>query len=122
VGQGAKVYVVDADCAVRESISALLQTAGIASRLFASPQALLDAFDAADAGCVAAEMDGETGSGLHMLGALRGRGHGVPVILFSRLCDAGAKRRAKKAGAAALLAKPTDPVEFIQLVRRLLAV
>ena len=122
VGQRARVYVVDNDCAIRESIAALLESAGIGSRLFSSAEALLEAFDAADAGCVTADYGRSGEPGAHILETLRGRGHAVPVILFSMRQDEVAKRRAAQAGAAALLAKPADPGEFIQLVRRLLAI
>ena len=57
----------------------------------------------------------------HILGTLRGLGHAVPVILFSVRNDAETRRLAEEAGATAVLAKPADPGEFIQLVRRLLA-
>jgi FixJ family two-component response regulator len=119
-GHGTRVYVVDADGAIRESIAALLDSAGIASRLFPSAAALLDAFDPADAGCVTADYGGAGDPGAQILAALRGPGHAVSVILFSVRHDAEMKRRAEKAGAAALLAKPADPGEFVQLVRRLL--
>ncbi len=120
MGQCSKVYIVDADSAVRESIAALLDTAGIASRAFASIDAMLEAFDASDAGCVTADL-GRTGAGLQMVGLLRKLGHCTPAILFSARLTAEKKRLVELAGAAALLAKPADPGEFVQIVRRLLA-
>jgi two-component system response regulator FixJ len=122
VGHGSKVYVVDADCAIRESMAALLDSAGIGSRLFPSAAALLEDFDVADAGCVTVDYGGPGDPGAQILGVLRGLGHAVPVILFSVRHDAQIKRRAGDAGAAALLAKPANPGEFIQLVRRLMAI
>jgi FixJ family two-component response regulator len=120
-GWSSRVYVVETDSVVRESLAALLDSAGISSRLFSSAETLLEAFDAQDAGCVTADCDGKGEPGLRLLGILRGLGHAVPVILFSAADDAETRRRAGEAGAAALLIKPADPGHFIHLVRSLIA-
>ena len=121
LGKVNKVYVVDADYAVRESMVALLGSAGLATRSFSTVGAMLEGFDESEAGCVTADLGGKDTPGLRMLATLRGRGHSVPVVLFSTHWDAEKKRLAEKAGAAALLAKPSDPGEILRLIRALLA-
>ena len=107
----AAVHVVEADKAVRESAALLLRSGGVPARTYPSGHALLQALSTSggnDAVCVLTGLRMPGLNGLKLLGALRDRGFGLPVIVMSGCADVLTVMEAMRAGAATFLEKPFD--------------
>ena len=115
------VYIIDDDDAVRESTAALLTSAGLNTRDYASGRAFLAEFDPKAGGCVLLDLHMPDISGFKMLDLLRALGNSAPIVLFSGRTDPMTDAFAKSSGAAAILAKPVAHDELIDLIRRLLS-
>lgn len=109
------VYIVDDDEAVRDSIRLLLESSGFAAREFASADLLLD-MDTADMGCLLLDLHMPGISGLELLRLLRARGIKRPVIVVSGRRDPVQDAEVWAAGATALLSKPFDDQQLLDLV------
>lgn len=115
------VFVVDDDADVRDSLCALLESAGVAAEAFASAQAFLDAHKPERAGCLIADIRMPDMDGLELQEELNRRNAGLPVIVVTGHADVPLAVRAMKAGAVDLIEKPFDDVLLLASVKRALA-
>lgn len=113
------VYIVDDDEAVRDSIRLLLESSGIGARDFASADQFL-ASDLAEMGCLLLDLHMPGISGLDLLRLLRARGVRRPVIVVSGRRDPVQDADVRAAGASALLSKPFDDQQLLDLVTQAL--
>ena len=111
------VLIVDDDDDVRDSLCALLQSAGFAVRDFSSARALLDEEDLTGA-CLIADIRMPDMDGLTMQEELTKRGSTLPVIIVTGHGDVPLAVRAMKAGAADFIEKPYDDEDLLASVRR----
>lgn len=111
------VFVVDDDEAVRLSVQMLLATAGLPSRLFATAEAYLAAYDASARGCLVLDVRMPGMSGLELQEQLRERGSRLPVLILTGHADVPMAVRAMKAGAFDFIEKPFAPDEVLARVR-----
>ena len=118
----ARVAIVDPDCAVRDSLVALLTAAGIASQGFDTAEAFLAGTETNPVGCVTGNIGPDGGPGRQLFAAARSRDPAIRVILFSANMRQEVIHKAMRAGVAAVLARPANPGEFIGQVRRLLGI
>lgn len=114
------VFVVDDDADVRDSLCALLDSAGLRSEPYESARAFLAAY-AGRPGCVIADVRMPDMDGLELQDELTRRGHGLPVIVVTGHADVPLAVRAMKAGAIDLIEKPFDDGQLIETVKRALA-
>jgi two-component system, LuxR family, response regulator FixJ len=114
-GPGLFVYIVDDDEAVRDSIRLLLESSGFIAREFASADLLLRT-DTGDMGCLLLDLHMPGISGLELLRLLRSRGLKRPVIVVSGRRDPVQDAEVWAAGASALLSKPFDDQQLLDLV------
>lgn len=112
------VYVVDDDEAVRDSTCLLLKSADMAAADFRSADAFLEAFDPELAGCILLDLHMPGMSGLELLELLQSRGVKTPVIVISGRLDPLLNDLVKRAGAMAILNKPSSDEELLGLVRQ----
>ena len=119
-GQGTTVYIVDDDEAVRDSMRLLLESSGFLARDFASADLFLHA-DSADMGCLLLDLHMPGISGLELLRLIRARGISQPVIVISGRRDPVLDAEVWAAGASALLSKPFDDQQLLDLIQRALA-
>lgn len=77
------VYVVDDDEAVRESLGALLVSAGLETRKFATGSEILGSLRSVTNGCVLLDVCLPDHDGFEVLSRMRTAGVRVPVILMS---------------------------------------
>lgn len=118
-GLGATVYIVDDDEAVRDSMRLLLESSGFLARDFASADLFLRA-DSADMGCLLLDLHMPGISGLELLRMIRARGVSRPVIVISGRRDPVLDAEVWAAGASALLSKPFDDQQLLDLIQRAL--
>ena len=97
----------------------LLECEGLETREFASCREFLDA-DGAEGDCLILDVHLPGMSGIELLETMRRRGDMLPVIVISGRIDAMTRNRARTAGALAVVEKPYQVEEVLDLVRRAL--
>jgi two-component system response regulator FixJ len=117
----ATVYVVDDDTALRASLAALLEGAGLRVRAFAGGAEFLAACTPLWTGCVLLDVAMPGLDGTHVHAALAGRGIDLPVVFLTAHGDIASAVRAIKAGALDYLTKPVDGGVLLERVRAALA-
>ncbi len=110
------VYVVDDDPAIRDSLSLALSLRGYHIAQFASAEDFLNAYDAAWAGCVVADIRMPGMSGLQMQAALAELGSKLPVVIITGHGDVGSARAAFRGNAIDFLEKPFDDESLISAI------
>ena len=116
-----KVYVVDDDEAVRDSMRAVLESFGIDVTDYASAGDFLTRVSAPIDGCMLLDLHMPGMSGLELLELMRRRGWNLPVIVITGRSDDLLKERALRAGVVALLDKPVDESTLMNALDRALA-
>ncbi|MBL8662021.1 MAG: response regulator [Candidatus Odyssella sp.] len=121
MSDAARVFVVDDDQSMRESLRFLLEAAGFAVETFASARAFLDAGGAAKSGCLVADVRMPEMNGLALQEKLAADGSRLPVILMTGHADVPMAVSAMRAGAADFIEKPFADEALIASIRRALA-
>jgi len=121
--QNVKVYVIDDDPAMRDSLDFLLGSAGFNVRLFESAQVFLDELPGLEAGCVVTDIRMPGIDGMELLrqlklasGALK-----LPVIVMTGHGDVPLAVEAMKLGALDFLEKPFDDDRLIGMIETALS-
>jgi two-component system response regulator FixJ len=117
MADGTVVHVIDDDAAVRDSISFLLRSAGIAAVTHESAPAFLDGFPQADAGCVVTDVRMPDLDGISLLKRIVDLGRAVPVIVITGHGDVPLAVEAMKAGAIDFIEKPFRDETLLAAVR-----
>jgi FixJ family two-component response regulator len=108
MAEEARVYIIDDEAEVRESLARLLASAGYAATECASAGEYLLCPQVNGAACILLDVDmpGVTGPELHEL--LRRRGTSVPIIYLTGRSSISIGVKAMKQGALDFLEKPID--------------
>jgi two-component system, LuxR family, response regulator FixJ len=121
--QNVKVYVIDDDPAMRDSLDFLLGSAGFNVRLFESAQVFLNELSGLEAGCVVTDIRMPGIDGMELLrklklasGALK-----LPVIVMTGHGDVPLAVEAMKLGALDFLEKPFDDDRLIGMIETALS-
>jgi two-component system response regulator FixJ len=114
-----RVFIVDDDAVVRDSIGILLQSAGFEVRSYASARQFL-ADDVAKVGCLIADVRMPDMSGLELQEELAARRIDLPVIIITGHGEVPLAVRAMKAGAIDFIEKPFDESQILDSLRRAL--
>ena len=112
------IFIVDDDADVRESLKALLESAGYSVRDFASARAVLADEHLAGASCLIADIRMPDMDGLSLQEELVNRQSGLPVIVVTGHGDVPLAVRAMKVGATDFIEKPFDDEALLGSVRR----
>lgn len=112
----ATVYVVDDDASVRESLSSLIRSAGMAVEVFDSPLDFLARDDLNDFSCAVLDVRMPGLDGLALQTKLAERGKDVPIIFITGHGDVPLAVRAMKAGAIDFLSKPFSDTDLLQAI------
>jgi FixJ family two-component response regulator len=120
MSQEATVYVVDDDPAVRDSVSALVNSAGLRVQTFPSAEAFLQEYKPDKPGCLVTDLRMLGMSGLDLLETLQKSASPLPAILISAYADVPAAVRAMEAGAVTLLEKPCRNDQLVQAIHKAL--
>jgi RNA polymerase sigma factor (sigma-70 family) len=107
-----KVFIVDDDPSVRDSLEMMLGLAGYRTASFADAESLLEAWDADWAGCVVSDLRLPGRSGIELQGELRDRGIALPCVIITAHGDVPSARAAFQGQAVDFLEKPFDDLQL----------
>jgi len=114
----ATVFVVDDNAGVRNSLRALMESAGIAVETYGSSEEFLDAYNPEQPGCLVLDVRLRAGaSGLDLQDELRRRNAVLPIIVLTGHGNVPTSVRALKAGAVDFLQKPVPPKVLVERIR-----
>ena len=114
------VYVVDADPAVRDSLRSLLTLYGYRVVACGSAAEFLNGKTLVPNACLVSEVQLPDMSGIELLGHVRSRSPGLPVIFIANRSDVPTAVRAIQSGAVDFLEKPFLDRALLQRVGELL--
>jgi FixJ family two-component response regulator len=112
-----RIFVVDDDAAVRDSLGLLLQSEGYAVETYGSATEFLAHCRPEEAGCLILDISMPGMDGLELQKALARQGMSLPIIFLTGRGDYSVAKRAFMAGAVAFLDKPPDPDALLAKVR-----
>lgn len=112
----AKVYVVDDDEAMRDSMQWLLESRGFAVECYPTAEEFLAVYTSDRPGCLLLDVRMPGMSGLELYERLRSRNYRLPVIFITGHGDVPMAVSALKKGAADFIEKPFNDQELADLV------
>lgn len=112
------VFIVDDDEAVRESLSALVETEGYVVKSFDSASGFLEGFESPEAGCLVVDVRMPDMDGLALQAELATRGVNLPVIVVTGHGDVPLAVQAMKAGAVDFIEKPYNDQQLLDTIGR----
>jgi two-component system, LuxR family, response regulator FixJ len=116
MGTDAVVHVIDDDEAVRESLTFLLKTTGLAVRTYENAAAFLRDDPKGKTGCIVTDVRMPEISGIDLLHRLKELNVSLPVIVITGHGDVPLAVEAMKSGALDFLEKPFDDDALINSV------
>ena len=116
-----RVFVVEDDAAVRDSLRLLLEVAGYTPELFGSGEEFLSGAARPMHGCLIADVRLPGMSGLDLHAEIKRRGMALPVIFVTGHADVPMAIAALRQGALDFLEKPIDDDALLASVRAALA-
>jgi len=115
------VHVIDDDADVRQSLSFLLGTAGMAVRVHESANAFLSVLPEVEVGCIVTDVRMPGIDGIELQRRLAASGVKLPVIVMTGHGDIALAVEAMKAGAVDFIEKPFDDEVLFGAIRAALA-
>jgi len=112
----ATVYVVDDDASVRESLSSLIRSAGMAVKVFASPLDFLELEPLDEVACLVLDVRMPGLDGLSLQKKLLECGKSIPIIFITGHGDVPLVVRAMKMGAIDFLKKPFKDTDLLDAI------
>ena len=119
---GALVYVVDDDASAREGVAALIRSAGLTPKTFASAEEFLAAPRTERPSCLVLDVSLPGVSGLDLQQTLAKSNLQIPIIFLTGRGDIPMTVRALKAGAANFLTKPFDDDDLLNSIHQCMKV
>lgn len=116
------VYILDDDEAVRDSMSALLDSYGFEQNVFASANTFLERVTPEFAGCLLLDIRMPEMDGLEVLQRLVAQDIKLPVIIITGHGDLPMAVKAMKFGAVDFIEKPFEEDILVESVRRAMAI
>ncbi len=116
-----RVYIVDDDSDLRDSLVWLLKSVGITADAYAGPEDFLAALDPDVPGCLIVDVRMPRVSGFQLQERLNDMGVPLPIVFCSAHGDVRMSVRALQQGAVDFIEKPYDPQQMIEVVQSNLA-
>ena len=117
LSEGATVFLVDDDDAVRDALEMSLRAAGHPVAAFGSTRQFLDAYRSGSPGCLVADMDLPEGGAVGLLRALAVAQAILPAIITSRRLRRVPPADGLPSGCILFLDKPFGIDELLRLIR-----
>lgn len=114
------IFIVDDDEAVRDSLKALLESAGLKVQAYGSGQEFLNANDPSRSGCLLLDIRMPDMSGLEVQEELVAKQDNLPIIMITGHGDIPIAVKAMKAGAFDFIEKPFKDEVILDSLRRAL--
>jgi two-component system response regulator FixJ len=111
-----KVYVIDDDEAMRDSLNFLLDSSGFEVTLFETAQQFLETLPALAFGCVVSDVRMPGIDGIELLKRLKALHSALPIVVMTGHGDVPLAVEAMKLGAVDFLEKPFDDDRLIGMV------
>jgi len=111
------IIIVDDDVSFRESLVSLVKSYGFHPHAFESGEDLLESDALKDAACLVTDVQMRGMSGLDLQARIAQSGCEIPIIVVTSFPDKQIRDRAMSAGAVAVLKKPVDREELLQLLQ-----
>jgi two-component system response regulator FixJ len=115
------VHVIDDDADVRQSLSFLLSTAGLAVQVHESAVAFLKVLPGVEGGCIVTDVRMPGMDGIELQRRLQSQKNSIPVIVMTGHGDIALAVEAMKAGAVDFIEKPFDDEILIAAIKSALA-
>lgn len=114
--QKAKVYVIDDDAAMRDSLEFLLDSSDFDVTLFESAQGFLDALPGLAFGCVVSDVRMPGIDGIELLKRMTAAHNHFPILIMTGHGDVPLAVEAMKLGAIDFLEKPFEDQRLITMI------
>jgi two-component system response regulator FixJ len=111
-----RVYVIDDDPAMRDSLNFLLGAAGFAVTLFETPLAFLDSLETLEFGCIVSDVRMPGIDGIDLLRRVQAYNKALPVVIMTGHGDIPLAVEAMKLGAMDFLEKPFEDDRLIGMI------
>jgi two-component system response regulator FixJ len=111
-----KIYVIDDDAAMRDSLEFLLDSAGFDVMLFETAQNFLDALPGLDFGCVVSDVRMPGLDGIELLKRTKANHGTFPVVIMTGHGDVPLAVEAMKLGAVDFLEKPFEDDRLVGMI------
>jgi FixJ family two-component response regulator len=108
VTSGSKIYVVDDDEGVRDSLTILLESEGWQVDSFENGQDFMAAYVPSTSSCLLLDLNMPVMGGREVIDALKDKGDRIPVIVITSVEDPGLRPRLQNLGVTEVLEKPLD--------------
>ncbi len=120
MSSSSKVFIIDDDPVVLDSLQLLLNSAGFEVEPFSSAMQLLEDGDLERAGCLVVDVRLPAMSGLELVRRLRLEGRSIPAVMITGHFEALADAQAEADGILAVLHKPFTADDLIRWVEEAL--
>lgn len=110
------IAIVDDDEDVRKAVHAVLKSAGLLARSFASAEEFLGSGQRGETACLIADIEMPGMNGLDLQARLTEDGCRIPIIFITAYGDARTRMRAMNAGALDFLEKPFDDTILLERI------
>ena len=111
-----RVYVIDDDAAMRDSVDFLLGSADFHVTLFESSHHFLDAVSSLDFGCVVSDVRMAGIDGIELLKRMKGSHSAFPIVIMTGHGDVPLAVEAMKLGAVDFLEKPFEDDRLLGMI------
>jgi len=111
-----KVYVIDDDVAMRDSLNFLLDAAGFDIRLFETALKFLDALPRLEFGCIVSDVRMPGLDGIELLKRLKSDQNRFPIVIMTGHGDIPLAVEAMKLGAVDFLEKPFEDDRLVGMI------
>ncbi|MEK8085223.1 nitrogen regulation protein NR(I) [Aquabacterium sp. A3] len=112
------IWIVDDDQSIRFVLEKALAREGLPVRSFTNPRDVLSALDEDEPQVLVSDIRMPGGSGIDLLGKVKARLPGLPVIIMTAYSDLDSAVSAFQGGAFEYLPKPFDLTKAVELIRR----
>ena len=116
-----KVYVIDDDEAMRDSLNFLLDSSGFDVVLFENAQSFLDALPKLALGCVVSDVRMPGIDGIELLKRMKALHSPFPVIIMTGLATPGEIAEVRRLGVTEIVEKPEVLKNFSEALKRIAA-